>query len=343
MRASFFHHLHPPTIPASQARWRYTLGAGGLCLLLCAVLLISGALEMFYYVATPENAPLTIQALAFHVPFGGLLRRLHFWSAQALVLAALLHLLRVIWTGAYAPPRRFNYLLGLGLFLVILILDFSGYVLRWDQGVHWAIVVGTRLLKSVPLAGDWLYRFVVGGSQVGPVTLTRFYAWHIFALVILLVFGVIWHVFRVRRDGGIAVPPPGARQDSERISRHELVQREALAALLSLSLLLVWCELVPAPLGAPINSLGSPGLEASAPWFFLWIQTLLRLGDPFWLGVALPAGVILFLVLIPFILPVPPVEERGRWFPPGGRAAQLLTGLLGIAILLLTLLNWVAP
>jgi quinol-cytochrome oxidoreductase complex cytochrome b subunit len=302
--------------------------------------LISGALEMFYYVATPEAAPLTIQALTFHIPFGGLLRRLHFWSAQALVIAALIHLLRVIWTGAYAPPRRFNYLLGLSQFLIILMLDFSGYVLRWDEGVHWAIVVGTRLFRSIPFVGNQLYQFVVGGNQIGPATLNRFYAWHIFSLTFLLILGVAWHIFRVRRDGGIAVPPIGVREDASRIWRQELVYREFLAALLALSLLLVWSELVPAPLAAAIVSPASPSVDASAPWFFLWVQGLLRLGDPFWMGVALPTGVVLLLALIPFILPIPPDKERGRWFPAGGRLAQVVAGLLGLSLLLLTIYNW---
>src|SRR5512142_2545436 len=100
-RPSFFHHLHPPTIPALQARWRYTLGAGGLAFLLVAVLIITGLLEMFYYVPTPAGAAASVQTIAFLVPDGGLVRGLHYWAAQALVLVAGVHLLRVIFTGAY--------------------------------------------------------------------------------------------------------------------------------------------------------------------------------------------------------------------------------------------------
>lgn len=339
MRPTFFHHLHPHTIPAAQARWRYTLGAGGLCVLLTIILLVTGALEMFYYVATPERAPQTIQSLTFLVPFGGLLRRLHFWAAQALVVVALIHLLRVVWTGAYAPPRRFNYLLGIGSLLLILMLDFSGYVLRWDEGVQWAIVVGCHLIRSIPLVGAWLFKLVVGGNVIGPDTLTRFYAWHIFGLTLALIFGIGWHIFHVRRDGGIAVPPPVSRQDTSRITRFELVQREALAALIALSLLLVLSELVPAPLATPITSLSAPSTETSAPWFFMWVQGLLRQGDPFWMGVVLPAVVLLLIALIPFILPTPRPEESGRWFPRHGRAAQILAGLLVLALTALTWIN----
>ena len=108
MRPNFFHHLHPPTIPAAQSRWRYTLGAGGTGVFLLAVVGASGILEMFYYVPTPDQAALSIQTISYLVPFGGFVRNLHFWSAQFLVIVAAVHLARVIFTGAYAPPRAFN-------------------------------------------------------------------------------------------------------------------------------------------------------------------------------------------------------------------------------------------
>ena len=208
MRPNFFHHLHPPTIPAKQARLRYTLAAGGLAVFLGLVLLVTGLLEMFYYIPTPDQAALSIQTLTFLVPFGGLVRNLHFWAAQFLVIVSVVHLLRVILTGAYAPPRRFNYLLGMGLLVLAVLLDFTGYVLRWDEGIHWALVTGTNLVKSIPLLGNVLYRLVVGGTQPGPATLIRFYGWHIFGLTLAAGILVTWHIFRVRRDGGIAVPPP---------------------------------------------------------------------------------------------------------------------------------------
>src|SRR5512147_929417 len=154
MRPNFFHHLHPPTIPAAQSRWRYTLGAGGTAVFLCLVLGVTGLLEMFYYVYTPEKAALSVQTISYLVPFGGLVRNLHYWSAQLLLVVSAVHLVRVVFTGAYAPPRRFNYLLGLGLFVVSILLDFTGYVLRWDQGVQWALVVGTNLIKTIPGAGN---------------------------------------------------------------------------------------------------------------------------------------------------------------------------------------------
>ena len=226
MRPSFFHHLHPPTIPAAQARWRYTLGAGGTAIFLSFVLVVTGTLEMFYYIPATDDAALSIQTITYLVPFGGLVRNLHFWSAQLLLIVSAVHLARVVFTGAYVPPRRFNYLLGLALFVFSVLLNFTGYILRWDTGIQWALVTGSNLIKTIPLFGDTLYQIIIGGTEPGPATLIRFYAWHIFGLTLIVAFLTGWHAFRVRRDGGIALPPPNLRTDHERISRFELVRRE---------------------------------------------------------------------------------------------------------------------
>jgi len=302
----------------------------------------TGMLEMFYYVPTPAEAPLSIQTLTFLAPFGGLVRNLHFWSAQLLVLVAGAHLLRVILTGAYAPPRRFNYLLGLALFVLILFLDFSGYVLRWDAGIHWAMVAGTNLAGDFPIIGAWLYGMLVGGDQPGPATLTRFFNWHIFGLALGLVVLGIWHVFRVRRDGGIAVPPPELRSDSQRISRFELVRREGVAALFASAVLILMATFLPAPLAAPIQNGNTLSAEASAPWFFLWVQQLLKLGNPFFFGVVVPLGILLVLASIPYIFPAPRPEHLGRWLPPSARPAQVIVVLITLGILGLTLLGWLS-
>ena len=253
MRPSFFHHLHPPTIPARQSRLRYTLGAGGLSVYLIIVELLTGALLMFYYVPTPEAAGPSIQALTFLVPYGAIIRNLHYWAAQLLVIVAAIHMLRVIFTGAYAPPRRFNYLLGLVLLVLSLFLDFTGYVLRWDEGVRWALVAGTNLVRSIPRIGPGLYLLVMGGSEPNPATLIRFYAWHIFGLTIFLVVIGVWHLFRVRRDGGIAVPPSDKRLDQTRITRFELVRREGLAAIIASIVLILLAAFIPAPLASPMT------------------------------------------------------------------------------------------
>ena len=339
MRPSFYDHLHPPTIPAPQARLRYTLGMGGLAVFLTLVVGFTGILVTFFYVPTPEQAAKSVQELTFLVPFGWLMRNLHFWSAQLLILVASVHLLRVVFTGAYLPPRRLNYLLGLILLVICLFLDFTGYILRWDEGVHWALVAGTNLVRSIPLVGEGLYSALVGGNQVSATTLLRFYAWHLFGLMLILIAIGIWHLFRVRRDGGIAVPPPELRSDKERITRKELSRREGLAMLWASFVLLMLAILIPAPLAPAIQEGSSSASETLAPWFFLWVQQLLKLGDPFVFGVLIPLGALLILALIPYLTPqrLPPAE-LGSWFPPGGRNVQILVAILAGVIIVLTLL-----
>ena len=336
-RPNFFHHLHPPGIPAEQARFRYTLAAGGLAVFLSLILFVTGLLEMYYYVPTPEQAAVSIENINVLVPFGKLVRNLHFWSAQFLVVVITVHLLRVVLTGAYSAKRRFNHLLGLGLMVIILLLDFTGYILRWDEGIHWALVVGANLLKTIPWIGEGFYQFVIGGSEPGAATLTRFYAWHIFGLTVGAVILMVWHIFRVRRDGGIAVSMPVIQKNRERIKRVELLNREVLAMTVAIIVLLLFSLLVPAPIKAPISDLGAMAGDSKAPWFFLWVQQLLQLGDPFVFGILTPIAVVLILGVIPYVLPDAKPEELGRWFPRGNRMAQALTVVIIVTILLLTI------
>jgi quinol-cytochrome oxidoreductase complex cytochrome b subunit/mono/diheme cytochrome c family protein len=338
-RPNFVHHLHPPSIPATQARLRYTLGAGGLAIFLSLVLFVTGLLEMYFYIPSPEQAAISVETITALVPFGNLVRNLHFWSAQALVIVMVVHLLRVVLTGAYAPPRRFNYLIGLGLLVLILLLDFTGYVLRWDEGIRWALVVGTNLLKTIPLIGEGVYEFLIGGSEPGGTTLIRFYAWHIFGLTSAVAILIGWHVFRVRRDGGIAVPPPTLRADNGRITRFELLRREVLAMVIAGVVLLLVALVFPAPIAQPLSSTSTDMSDSRAPWFFLWVQELLKYGDPFLLGVLTPLLVVIMLGLLPYVLPRAAQAELGRWFPRGNRLAQILAVLIVLVIFTLTILS----
>ena len=133
MRPSFYDHLtsaHHPCCPGDDSATH--LGAGGLAVFLTLVVGFTGILVTFYYIPTPEQAAKSVQELTFLVPFGWLMRNLHYWSAQLLVLVAILHLLRVVFTGAYLPPRRLNYLLGLSLLVVVPVPGF--YRLRLALG-----------------------------------------------------------------------------------------------------------------------------------------------------------------------------------------------------------------
>ncbi len=327
-RSTFFHHLHPPTIPQREARFRYTFGLGGAAVFLFAVLVVTGLLEMFYYVPSADRANSSVQLITILAPYGWLVRGVHYWAAQGLVVVAVLHLLRVVLTGAYKSPRRFNWLLGVSLLVLVVLLDFTGYVLRWDADIEWALLVGTNLLKSIPVVGEFLYGMLVGGSEVGSDTVVRFYAWHVFGLALLAATVIGWHIFRVRRDGGISSVEPRL---PDRITRDDLVRREVVGMLVALAVLLLLALAAPPAIGAPGDFSHLSG-EATAPWFFLWTQQLLRWGEAFPMGVLIPFGMLIVLILIPYV-----IDRRsagsGRWFNREGRVAQwVVVGLLAVMV-----------
>ncbi len=287
------------------------------------LLALTGTLELFYYVPSPERANQSVQLLTFLVPYGWLVRGVHYWAAQGLVIVAVLHLLRVVLTGAYKTPRRFNWLLGISLLIFVLLLNFTGYVLRWDTGIEWALLVGTNLLKSIPLLGDAGYGLIVGGSEVGGDTVVRFYAWHVWGLALIAAATAGWHIFRVRRDGGISSVDP---RTSQRITRDDLVRREVVAMLIVTAVMLSLALFFPPELG-PAGNFLQLSAEAKAPWFFIWVQQLLRWGDPLPMGILIPIGMVALLALIPYV-----IDRRatgaGRWFNREGRAAQIVTLVL---------------
>ena len=159
----------------------------------------------------------------------------------------------------------------------------------------------------------------------------------------MLTFGYIilgvWHIFRTRRDGGIAVPPPETRNGTARISRFELARREVLMMLAAGLVLLVVSTLFPAPIEMPMTQATAELGDARAPWFFLWVQELLKLGDPFLWGVLAPIVALILMALLPYIFPEARESELGSWFPRGNRIAQIAAVSLILTFILLTILS----
>ena len=294
-----------------------------------AVVGITGVLEMFFYVPTPQGAYESVQLITHLAPYGWLLRNMHFWSGQMMVGAVVLHMVRVVLSGGY-KARRLNWLIGVALLVLTLVLDFTGYVLRWDQDTGWALLVGTNLLKEIPGIGPALYRFVVGGRGVGGPALLRFFTWHVFGLVLPAVVLVVWHLFRVRRDGGIS-----HRARAPRIKREALIRIELTAAGMVMAVLLGISVLVDAPLGPPADPASLSG-DPAAPWFFLWIQELLRVIPPFLAGVLIPLAVLAILGTLPYTLDRGD-EGVGHWFNRPGRTVQVVFLALLLVVIALTL------
>ncbi|MBI5649215.1 MAG: cytochrome b N-terminal domain-containing protein [Chloroflexi bacterium] len=204
MTTNIFFHLHPVKVNLKSLKATYSLGLGIITTFLFVSLSVSGILLMFYYVPTVERAYPNIVALQTQVPFGQLLRNLHRWGAHLMVLAAVLHMARVFYTGAYKPPREFNWIVGVLLLILTLGASFTGYLLPWDQLSFWAITVGTSIASYEPVMGSTVKKILLGGPEVGQEALTRFYALHIMVIPAIIFLLISLHIWRVRKDGGLA-------------------------------------------------------------------------------------------------------------------------------------------
>lgn len=327
-------HIHPSKVAASTLHWTYTWGLGGLSAVLMMILGLTGVILLNNYTPAAPQAYLDILELRSNVWFGELVRNLHHWSANLLVVIAVLHLVRVFLTGSYRPPRELNWLIGVAMLVLVLASNFTGYLLPWDQLAYWAITVGTSIISYVPLIGEWLTRLALGGPEVGANTLLNFYSMHI-SFIPMLIFGLMsYHFWRVRKDGGLSLPKNiDQTEDSkpERVTTiPHLVNKELVFAVVWIAALLVFSMLVPAPLEGIANPDVSPN-PAKAPWYFLGLQELLLHFHPLVAGVILPLLAGLGIFLLPFF----DVNQSSVGVYFRSRRGRALTALAaGLAVML---------
>ncbi|HET7637018.1 MAG TPA: selenite/tellurite reduction operon b-type cytochrome ExtP [Candidatus Limnocylindria bacterium] len=201
-----FLHLHPVRVKKHAVRYTYTFCLGGISFFLFLALTVTGLYLMFFYVPSVSRAYQDIQAISTSVAFGDLVRNMHRWAAHLMVLTVFLHMIRVFYHGAYKPPREFNWVVGVLLLFLTLMLSFTGYLLPWDQIAFWAITVGTQMAQYAPLLGPQSSFFLLGGIEVGQNTLLRFYVLHVIAFPLIAAIMMIVHFWRIRKDGGISGP-----------------------------------------------------------------------------------------------------------------------------------------
>lgn len=190
-----------------KVNWLHTLGSATL--LVATIQVVTGILLTIYYVPTPDHAYDSVQYITTQVPAGWLIRGLHHWGASAMVVLAVLHMLRVVLHAAYKYPREMTWLTGVLLLLVVLGFGFTGYLLPWDQKAYWATTVGTRIAASAPGVGDWILRVVRGGEELTAVTLARFFGVHVWVLPATLLILLTSHLYLVIRIGIGAIPKRG--------------------------------------------------------------------------------------------------------------------------------------
>src|SRR5881227_340186 len=225
MLTNFFLHLHPVSIKKQGIALSFTWCMGGVTFFLFLVETITDVLLMFYYRPTLEWAYADITALR-DVTSLGIMREIHRWGAHAMVITVWLHMYRVFLTGSYKPPREFNWVVGVLLLVLTLLLSFTGYLLPWDQLAIWAVTVGSNMARATPFlghegpgatflkvgdvslihSGSDARFLLLGGRFVSGDTLLRFYVLHCVALPLVVAVLIAIHFWRVRKDGGISGP-----------------------------------------------------------------------------------------------------------------------------------------
>lgn len=333
-------HVHPTRVSHHSLRPQYTLGLGLLNLFLFAILFVTGIWLMFYYVPSPQEAYGWMQDISFTVSFGRVMRNLHRWAAHAMVIAVVMHTFRVFYTGAFKPPREFNWVVGVILLLLTLALSFTGYLLPWDQLAFWAITVGTNIIGYAPVLGEKVRFLLLGGNTVGGEALLRFYVLHVVLLPTLATVLIGYHLWRIRKDGGLARPQPVAstaeRREEETVPAFpRVVYLETLLLLATLAVLLIISLYWNAPL-EPLADPGAPPNPSKAPWYFLGLQELVSY-SAFWGGVVTPTLFVVGLLLLPYI-------ERdhrgvGMWFARERLPILIAWSIIWLGVIVVTVIG----
>jgi quinol-cytochrome oxidoreductase complex cytochrome b subunit len=322
--SNFLLHWFPAKVSKAAMAWTYSFWLGTVSAALLLLLVLSGLPLLFLYVPSVERAYASVKDIEYVITFGSWIRAVHRISAHLMVAAVFLHLVRVFLTGAYkngvgrAQRREWNWVIGVGLLLCTLFLSFTGYLLPWDQLAYWAVTVGTNIASSIPLVGPSVRELMIGGRAIEQATLIRFYVLHVLVLPAALFALFAYHMWRIRRDGGLAradretlletaapVPPTPtktytllgvARGTAPSVTTRslaaagttvnaipDLTRRAAIAVLGTIGVVSLLACFIASPLEEPANALVTPN-PAKAPWYFLWLQeivtdTTIRIGS----------------------------------------------------------------
>jgi quinol-cytochrome oxidoreductase complex cytochrome b subunit len=351
--SNFLLHWFPAKSYKPSLAWSYSFWLGTASAALLLVLVLSGGPLLFLYVPSVERAYASIKDIEYVVTFGSWIRSVHRFAAHFMVLAVFLHLVRVFLTGAYkngvgqGQKRQQNWVIGVAMLLVTLLLSFTGYLLPWDQLAYWAVTVGTNIASSIPLIGPTVRELLLGGRAIDQPTLIRFYVLHVLVLPGALGGLFVYHMWRIRKDGGLAradhatllasrvaapiVPTktytllgvargtsPAVRASTLEApdltvnSVPDLTRRLSIVILATLAVMSLLAVFLRSPLEEAANALVTPN-PAKAPWYFLWLQeivtdTTIHLGS-FTINGAFVGGVILPGLLVTLLTVWPWIDR----------------------------------
>ncbi len=332
--------------------WWHTLGSATLTVFMVQV--VTGIVLAMSYSASPDHAYDSIQYIQHNVLSGALVRGMHHWGASAMVVLVLAHMIRVFTMGSYKYPREVNWVLGVGLFFIVMGFGFTGYLLPWDQKAYWATQVGTNIAGTTPIVGELLVKLLRGGAQLGAATLARFYALHVLVLPVLLVSVVLLHLTLVVRQGiapraHVLEKDAPARTDDPAYPAYygdtyarskgegvpfwpNIIVKDMVVAVGVIGILLLLAHFAGAGLEPPADPADTTYVPRPE-WYFLPFYQLLKL-VPGSMEAAVAAGLPALLVLVLLMLPF--FDKRSRRMLAHRPMARIaLFGVLGASAFLI--------
>ncbi len=338
---AFLLHIKPTYYHESVTRFTHTFRLGLLSTYLFFVETITGLILMIWYAPTPERAYTDMIRLLANVPIGQMMRDMHRLGAELMVVAVTLHMVRTYLTGSYKAPRQFTWFTGVILLVLTLFLSFSGYLLPWDQLAYWAVTIGTSMAEAIPppIVGETVNLLAHGAPDIGANGLMRFYLLHVLFLPLALFLFFFVHYYKVVHFG-ISLP-----SDEEEVGQDTankvpadrrvyflpdvLLDESALLIVFTAVMVFLTTFFFTAPLESIANPQSTP-LHTVAPWYFYWLQGLLKIADKTIAGVYVPGILLVLLMGIPYLDRNP--SRRGR-----DRRVAIVSGVVaGIVILILS-------
>jgi len=294
---ALLHEALEEPIPGG-ARWRYVFGSALTTTFL--IQLVTGILLMFTYSPSASTAWGSVYYINNQMQLGWFVRGIHHFGSQAMVILVAMHLIQVLLAGAYRAPREVNWWFGMVLLFITLGFSLTGYLLPWDQKGYWATKVATNIAAGTPVLGPYIQRIVVGGSDYGNQTLTRFYGLHVGLLPALLVASLAAHIALFRKHG--ITPPRNPKGMGHFWPEQVFMDTIAGLAVLAILSLLVLAE-GGANLDAPADP-SSSDYPARPEWYFLSLFQMLKLfpGELEVVGtIIIPGAIVAVLLALPLI------------------------------------------
>jgi len=360
---SFLFHIRPRYYEAGSTIFTHTFRLGFFTAFFFFVELFTGLILMMYSTPSPEKAYQSILDLANNVPFGQMLRDIHRLGAEAMVVFTALHMLRTYLTGSYKKERSFTWLTGLVLLGITMFLSFSGYLLPWDQLAYWAVTVGTSMADAAPLVGNEVNLLLRGAPDIAANGLLRFYLLHVVLLPLASILVISIHYYKVSREHGISLPaaieegnvaPEVKKAAKQRIDFiPDLLTTEIFYVAMGILILVLGVTLFNyhAPLETVANPQVTP-LDTKAPWYFWWLQGMLKIDPAAMLNTLLAMvgiqanlgtvlnskvimGIIIPTILVALLVGLPYIDRnpyRGLWKRPWAVAIGVFSLLVLVVL-----------